>query len=168
MFNTTTIGLSIAPPTIAHFRRGSDSNPWVPLMLQYLLQPHKHNLPMFILRLTKPLDSLSGFNTSANRSMRFCRKPMLSKSSTMINTGYHTSFRWETRSGYICRKNTLQGPIGSSVHFAMGLKLSPRLWETILLSSTLPPSLACTQCSMWTSSDHIFHHYWTPERLQNS
>jgi hypothetical protein len=65
---------------------------------------------MFIMRSTKPLDSLIGFNTSANRSMRFCRKTMLSTSSAMINTRYRTSFRWETRYGYICRKITLQGP----------------------------------------------------------
>jgi hypothetical protein len=163
-----TTWLSIAPPTIAHFRWGWDSNPWVPLMLHYLLQPHRQNLPMFSLRPTKPPDSLSGFNTSANRSMRFCRKPMLSTSNAMINTGYRTSFRWETRSGYICRKSALQGPIESSTHFAMGLTLSPRLWVAMLLSSTLHPSLACTQCSMWTSFGHIFHHYWTPQRSQNN
>jgi hypothetical protein len=123
---------------------------------------------MFSLRSTKPLDLLSGFNTSANRSMRFYRNLMLSTRSSMINTGYHTSFRWDTRSGYICRNKSLQYPIGSSVHFDMGITLSTRLWVTMLLSSTLPPSLACTQCSMWTSSDHIFHHYWTPQRSKNS
>jgi hypothetical protein len=31
--------------------------------------------------------------------------------SAMINTGCHISFRWETKCGYTCRKNTLQGPI---------------------------------------------------------
>jgi hypothetical protein len=82
----------------------------------------------------------------------------------MINTEYCTSFRWETRSGYICRNNSLQVPIGSSVHFVMGLTLSPRLWVTIILISTLPLSLACTHCLMWTSFDHIFHLYWTPQR----
>jgi hypothetical protein len=144
VFNTTTTWLSIAPPTIAHFRWGWDSNPWVPLMLHYLLQPHRHNLPMFSMRPTNPPDSLRGFGTSANISMRFCRKPMLSTSNAMINTEYHKSFRWETRFCYICRKNALQGPIKSSVHFSMRLILSPRLWVTILLNSTLPPSLACT------------------------
>jgi hypothetical protein len=133
-------------------------------MLHYLLQPHRQILPMFSMRPKKPPDSLSGFNTSANRSMRFCRKPMLSTSNAMINIGYHTSLRWETKYGYICRKNALHGPIGSYVHLVMGLTLSPRLWVTMLLSSTLPPSLACTQCSMWTFSDHFFHHYWTPWR----
>jgi hypothetical protein len=37
MFNTVTTGLSIAPPSIAHFKWGYDSNIWVPLMLHYLL-----------------------------------------------------------------------------------------------------------------------------------
>jgi hypothetical protein len=119
MFNTVTTGLSIAPLAIAHFRWDWDSNPWVPLMLHYLLQPHRQTLPMFSLRPTNPPDSLSGFNTSSNRSMRFCRKPMLSTSSAMINTGYHTSFRLETRSGYICRRSILQGPIRSSAHFTI-------------------------------------------------
>jgi hypothetical protein len=167
MFSTATIGLSIAPPAIAPFRWCWDSKPWVPFMLHYLLQPHRRILPMFILRPTKPPDSLRRFSTSANRSMRFCKKLMLTSSSDMINTEYRTSFRWETSSGYICRKNALQGPIKSSVHCIMSLTLSPRLWVTMLLSSTLPPSLPCAQYSMWTSSGHIFHHYWTPQRSQN-
>jgi hypothetical protein len=66
---TTTTWLSIAPLTIAHFRWGWDSNPWAPLMLHYLLQPHRKNLPMFSMRLTKPPNSLRGFNTSTNRSV---------------------------------------------------------------------------------------------------
>jgi hypothetical protein len=159
MFSTATTGLSIAQLAIAHFRWGWDSNPWVPLMLHYLLQPHRKNLPIFSLRPTNPPVSLSRFNTSANRSMRFCRRPMLTTSSAMINTEYRTSFRRDTRSGYICRKTGLQGPIGSSSHFAMGLTLSPRLCIAMLLSSTFHPSLACTRCSMWTSFGHIFHHY---------
>jgi hypothetical protein len=117
-------------------------------MLHYLLQLDRQILPMFILRMTKPPDSLSGFSTSANMSMIFCRNPMLSTSNAMINTGYSISFKSETRSGYICRKNTLQGSIKSSVHFVMGLTLSPRLWVKIFLSSTLPlpwlaPSVQC-------------------------
>jgi hypothetical protein len=168
MFNTSTTRLSIAPLAIAHFRWGWDSNPWVPLMLHYLLQPHRNNIPMFSLRPTKPPYLLSEFNTFANRSMRFYIKLMKSTSNVVIKTRYHTSFRWETRSGCICRKSTLQGPIRSFSHFAMGLTLSPRLWVAMLLSSTLYPSLACTQCSMWTSFGHIFHHYWTPRRSKNS
>jgi hypothetical protein len=168
MFNTVTTGLYIAPPAIAHFRWGWDSNPWDPLMLHFLLPPHRQTLPMISLRSTKPPDSLSGFSTSANSCRRFCRNPMLSTSSAMINTGYHTSFRLATKSGYICRRSVSQGPIESSTHFAMGLTLSPRLWVTMLLSSTLHPSLAYTQCLMWASFDHIFHHYWTPQRSQNN
>jgi hypothetical protein len=167
MFSTNTTGLSIAPLVISHFRWGWDSNPWVPLMLHHLLQPHRQNLIMFSLRPKKPPDSLSRFSTSANRSMRFYRNPMLSTSNAMIKTRYRTSFRWETSFVYICRKRTLQGPIGISSHFIMGLTLSPRLWVAIILSSTLHPSLYCTQCSMWTSFGHIFHHYWTPQRSQN-
>jgi hypothetical protein len=127
--------------TIAHFRWGWDSNPWVPLMLHYLLQPHRKNLPMFSLRPTKPPDSLSGFNTSTNRSMRFCRNPMLSTSNAMINTGYHTSFRWETRSGYICRKSPYRAPSKAPSHFSMGLTLSPRLWVTMIFELNTPPFL---------------------------
>jgi hypothetical protein len=119
-------------------------------------------------RLTKPLDSLSRFNKSTNRSMRFYKNPLLSTSNAMINTRYHTNFRWDTSFGYICRKSASQGPIESSVHFSMGLTLSLRMWVKMILSSTFPHSLACTQCSMWTSFGHIFHHYWTPLRLQNS
>jgi hypothetical protein len=76
------------------------------------------------MRPTKPPDSLRRFNTSTNRPMRFCRKPILSTSNAMINTWYCNSFRLETRSSYICRKSVLQGPIGSSAHFTMDLTLS--------------------------------------------
>jgi hypothetical protein len=168
MFNIVTTRLSIAPSAIAPFRWGWDSNPWVPLMLHKLLQPHRKNPPMFSLKRTKPPDLLSRFNTSTNMSMRFFRNPMLSTSSAMINTGYRTILRWETKSSYICRKSALQDPIESSAHFAMGLTLSPRLWVAMILNSTLHPSLACTQCSMWTSFGHIFHHYWTPQRMKNN
>jgi hypothetical protein len=64
--------------------------------------------------------------------------------SAMINTGYRTSFRLETKFGYICIRSISHGPIISSSHFTMGLTLSPRLWVAMLLSSTLHPSLACT------------------------
>jgi hypothetical protein len=142
MFKKTTTWICIAPPTIDNFKWGWDSNPWVPLMLHYLLKPHIHNLPMFSLRSIKPPDSLIELNTYANRSMIFYRNPMLSTSIAMINTKYHTCFRWETRFGYICRKNTLHGTIKSLVHFTVGLILSDILWEITILSSTLPHSLA--------------------------
>jgi len=91
MFNIVTTNISIAPPTISHFRCDLDSNHWVPLMLHYLLQPHRKNIPMFTPIPTKPPYSLSGFNTSANRSMIFFRRPMLITISPIINTGYYTS-----------------------------------------------------------------------------
>jgi hypothetical protein len=137
-------------------------------MLHFFLPPHRQTLLMIILRSTKPAYSLRGFNTSANRSRRFCRNPMLSINNTMINIGYHTSFRLATKFGYICRRSISRGPIGSFSHFYMGLTLSPRLWVAMILSSTLHPSLACIQCSMWISLGHIFHHYWTPQILQKN
>ena len=164
MFNIVTTGLSIAPPAIAHFRWVWDSNPWDPFMFHFLLPPNRHNIPLISMQSTKPPDSLRRFITFSNRSKRFYRNPMLSTSSTMINIGYHTSFRLATNSSYICRMSVSLGPIGSSTHFSMGLTLSPRMWETMLLSLTLPLSLTCTQCSMWTSFNDIFHHYWTPRR----
>jgi hypothetical protein len=133
-------------------------------MLHYPLRTPRKICPMLQLKLTKPPGSLSGSNASANRFMIFYRSPMPSTSNAMINTGCHTSFRWETKFGCTCIKNALQGPIGSFVHSAMDLTPSPRLWETTLLSSTFPPSLACIECSMWISFNHIFHHYWTPQR----
>jgi hypothetical protein len=78
--------------------------------------------------------------------------------------GCHISFRWATKFGCTCRKNTLQDPTGSFAHFIMGRTPSPRLWGIINLSSTFLLSLACTQCSMWISFGHISHHYWTPQR----
>jgi hypothetical protein len=62
------------------------------------------------------------------------RNPMLSTSNAMINIGCHTSFRWETRFGCICRRSTLQDPIISFIHFVMVLTPSPRLWVTMILS----------------------------------
>jgi hypothetical protein len=108
--------------------------------------------------------SLRGSNTSTNRFRIFYRSPMPSTSSAMINIKCHTSFRWETKFGCTCRKNALQGLIESFIHSVMDPTPSPRLWVTMILSSTFPHSLACTQYSMWTSFGLIFHHYWTPQR----
>ena len=137
-------------------------------MLHFLFPPHGQTLLLISRWLTKPPDSLSRLSTSTNRSRRVCKDPMLSIRSAMINTGYHTSFRLATKFGYIWRKSVSPGPIGSFTHLFMGLKLAPRLWVAMILRSTLHPSLACTQFSMWTSFGHIFHHYWTPQRSQNS
>jgi hypothetical protein len=156
----------IAQLTTTPFRSGWDSNHWVPWMLHYLLRPPRSTHHLLQLKLTKPPGSLRGSNTSANRFRIFYRSPMPSTSNAMINTGCHISFRWETKCGCTCRKNALQGPIGSFAHSVMDLTPSPRLWVTIILSSTFPLSLACTQCSTWISFDHISHHYWTPQRYQ--
>jgi hypothetical protein len=115
------------------------------------------------LRLTKPPGSLRGSNTSTNRFRISYRSPMTSTSSTMINIGCHISFRWATKFGCTCRKNALQDPIGSFTHSVMDRTPSPRLWGIMLLSSTFLLSLACTQCSTWTSFSLISHHYWTPQ-----
>ena len=137
-------------------------------MLHFLLPLHRQNLPLIGLHPIETPDSLSRLNTYANRSRRFCRNPMLSTRSAMINIGYHTNFRLATKSSYIYRRSVSQGPIEISTHFSMGLTLSPRLWVAMFLISTLHPSLACIQFLMWTSFGHIFHHYWTPHRSQNS
>ena len=110
---------------------------------------------------------LSTSNISTIMSMTFWRNQMPSTSSDMINIGCHTSFRWETKSGCICRRNALPEPIENSDHSVMVLKPLPRLWETMHLSSTFPHSLACTQFSMWTTFDHTSDHCWTHQRLQN-
>jgi len=81
--------------------------------------------------------------------------------------GYHTSFRWVTEFDYIYRKNALQEPNISSNHSDMVLTALPRLWETILWSTTFLHSFACTECSMWNALDHASHHYWTHQWLQN-
>jgi hypothetical protein len=72
------------------------------------------------LKLTKPPGSLSGSNTSTNRFRISYRSPMTSTSNTMINIGCHISFRWATKFGCTCRKNTLQDPIESFTHSIMG------------------------------------------------
>jgi hypothetical protein len=95
--------------------------------------------------------------TSNNKFMIFCREPMPSTSSTIVNIGYHTSFRWEIRHDYICRKSTSQDPIIISTHCDMGLTPSPRLWVRMILNQVSPLSLACTQYLMWNCFDHIFH-----------
>jgi hypothetical protein len=137
-------------------------------MLHFLFPPQRQTLHLISLRSTKLPDSLREFNTSTNRSKRFCRNPMLSTSNAMINIGYHTSFRLATKFGYICRRSVSSGPIESFTHFGMGLTLSPRMWVGILLNSTLHPSLVCISYSMWISFNHICHHYWTPLRSLNN
>jgi hypothetical protein len=133
-------------------------------MLHYPLRSPRLTHLLLQLKLKKPPGSLSVSITSANRFRISYRSPMTSTRSTMINTGCHISFRWATKFGCTCRKNTLQDPIRSFSHSIMGRTPSPRLWVIILLSSTFLLSLACTQCSTWISFDLISHHYWTPQR----
>jgi hypothetical protein len=146
------------------FMWGWDSNHWAPWMLHYPWRPPWLTHPLLHQKLTNPPVSLSGSNTSTNRFRIFYRSLMPSTSSAMINIGCHIIFRWATKFGFICRKNTLQGPIESFSHFVMGCTPSPRFWVKILLSSTFPPSLVCIQSSTWLSFDRISHHYWTPLR----
>jgi hypothetical protein len=126
---------------------------WSPRPTHLLLQ----------LKLTKPPCSLRESSTSSNRFMISYRIPMTSTRSTMINVKCHICFRRATKFGCTCRKNALQDPLRSFSHSVMGCTPSPRLWGIILLISTFLLSLACTQCSTWTSFDLISHHYWTPQ-----
>jgi hypothetical protein len=164
MFITTTIEPYIAQPTTTPFRWCWDFNHWVLWMFHYPLQPPRQTHRMLQLKLTKTPSSLSRSNTSTNRFRIFYRILVPSTSNAMINTKCHTNFGWETKFGCTCRKNALQGLIKNFVYSVMDLTPSQRLWVIIILSSTFLPSLACTQCSMWTSFDPIFHHYWTPRR----
>jgi hypothetical protein len=134
MFSITTIDPSIARLTTTPFRWGWDFNHWVPLMLHCHLRPQRQNRPMLNLRLTKPLSLLNVFSTSSNKSMIFYINLMLSTSNVMINTRCHTRFRLETRFGCICKRISLEDPIGSFVHFAMDLTPSSRLWVKMILS----------------------------------
>jgi hypothetical protein len=63
------------------------------------------------MRPKKTLSLLNEFITSDNRSMIFYKKPKLSTNSSRINIGCRTSFRWETRSGCICRKRLYYHPL---------------------------------------------------------
>jgi hypothetical protein len=168
MFSTSTIEPYIYQPVTTPFRWGWDFNHWVTWMLHYPLRPPRQTCRMLQLELTNPPSSLRRSSTSGNRFKIFYRSPMLSTSSAMINMGCQTSFRWETKFGFTCKKNALQGLIGTFFHSFMDPIPSPRLWVTMLLSSTFPHSLAYTQYSMWTSFDLISHHYWTPRRSKNN
>jgi hypothetical protein len=164
MFNIATTEPYISQLATSPFRWGWDSNHWAPWMLHYPWRPTRSTHILLHQKMTKPPGSLSGSNTSTNRFRIFYRSLMPSIRSAMINIGCHISFRWATKFGCTCKKNSLQVPIKSFTHSIMGHTPSPRLWVTMLLSSTFPLSLACTQSSMWLSFDHIYHHYWTPQR----
>ena len=132
-------------------------------MLHYPLRSPRPTHLLLQLKLTKPLGSLSGSSTCANRFRISYISPMTSTSNAMINIGCRISFRWATKFGCTCRKSALHDPIRIFSHSVMVHTLSLRLWVIILLSSTFLLSLACTQCSTWTSFSLISHHYWTPQ-----
>ena len=113
MSSTATIELSIAQLVKFPFRWGWDSNHYVPLMWPYNFHLRRSIQLMSNLKMTRLTTSFSTFNTSASRSMTYLTCPMLSTSSIMISIGCHTSSRWATKFGYICRRSTSLGPIAS-------------------------------------------------------
>ena len=77
--------------------------------------------------------------------MIFCKKPMPSTSSAMINIEFHTNSKWAKRFGCICRKSTSQDPMSTllwALHHHQGcgwqwfwIEYSPLPWPT--------PSIQC-------------------------
>jgi len=126
-----------------------------PCHLQLLTQIRLMSSP----KQTRQPASLSTSNIFASRSMTFWRNQIPSTSSDMINIGCHTSFRWVTKYGCICKRNALLEPIRNGDHSDMVLTPLIRLWKIMHLSLALPHSLACTQCLMRTTFSHTFHHY---------
>jgi hypothetical protein len=165
MSNITTIEPCIAQLATTPFRWGWDSNYWAPWMLHLPWKPPRLTRPLLHQKLTKPPGSLSRSNTSANRFIIFYRSLMPSTNITMINIRCHISFRWVTKSFVAFAEITpYMAPSKDSPTSVMVHTPSPRLWVTMILSSTLPPFLVCIQSSTWLSFDHISHHYWTPQR----
>jgi hypothetical protein len=115
IFNIVTIDPYMAKPTTSPFRWGWDFNHWVPCMFHYPLRPHMQNHPILKTKPTKTPISLNESITSNNRFKLFFTSPMPSASSAMVNNKFHTSFRWEIKFGFTCKKNALQDPIGSFV-----------------------------------------------------
>jgi hypothetical protein len=138
MSNIATTEPCIAQLATTPFRWGWDSNHWAPWMLHYPWRTPRPNRPLVHQKLKKPLSSLRGSSTSANRFRIFYRSPMPSINTAMINTRCHISFRWAKKLNCTCRKNTLQGPIESFTHFSMGHTPSPRLWVTIICAQHSP------------------------------
>ena len=159
MFKKATIRLFTALLATTLFRWAWDSSYYVPLMWPCHLRLLTHICLTSSLKQVRQPASLSTSNIFASRSMTLWRNQIPSTSNDMIDIGCHTSFRWATKSGCICKRNALPEPIKNSDHFDMVLTPLPRLWETMNLSSAFPHSLACTQCSMWTAFNHTFHHY---------
>jgi hypothetical protein len=108
------------------FQVGFGFQPSGPMDVALPLAPPRKTHPMLKLKPKKLPSSLSGSNTSSNRFRIFYKTPMKNTRSAMINTKCHTSFRWEIKFGCTCRKNSLQGPIGSFTHSTVDLTPSPR------------------------------------------
>jgi len=170
MSNIATIDPCVSQLAIDPFRWGWgwDSNHWGPWMLHYPWWPPRLTRPLSHQKLTKTPDSLRRYIKYTNRFRIFYIILMPSTSSAIINIGCNISFRREKKFGYTCKKNALQGPIGSFLHSIMVLTPSPRLWVEMILTSTFPLSMAYTQCLMCLSFGHISHHSWTPQRQQRS
>jgi hypothetical protein len=66
-------------------------------------------------------------HTSANSFMTSWAEPMLSTSNDMINIGCHTTSKWATKCGCICKRNASLDPTASFIRFNMGHTPSPRL-----------------------------------------
>ena len=168
MSNIAITGLSTTWLAITFFKWAWDSIHYVPLMWPYHLQWLREIRHMSSLKHTRKISLLSTFNTSSNRSMTYWTNPMLSTSSSMINIRCHTSSRWVTIFGYICRRSDSLGLTARFIRFNIGHTPSPMLWEITILTSAFPHSLACTQCSMWITFNHTFHHYSTHSTFQNN
>ena len=91
---------------------------------------------------------IAAFNTSSNRSMIYWSEVMLSTSNAMINIGFHTSSRWATKFGYICRRSASLGPNASFAHSDIGHIPSVRMWGTMPSSLAFHHSLVFTECSL--------------------
>lgn len=105
IFSTATIRPFIALLSTSLFKWAWGFNCWPSLMSLFHTYPLKQTFPMLKQRLTKSPDSLKRFNTFTNKSMIFYRNPMLNTINAMINTGFHTSFRWVTKFGWIFKKS---------------------------------------------------------------
>lgn len=114
------------------------------LMLLCLMWLHSQNTHMYSMRMINQPSLLNASNTSTNRFTTPWRSLMPSTSNGRIKVRCHIGFRWATKFGWICRNNALSEPIGRSDHSYTGLTPLPRLWVTIVSSTTFPHSLACT------------------------
>ena len=127
MSNIATTEPCIAPPATTLFKWGWDSNHWVPYMLHFPLWSPRLTHLQLQMKLTKPPGSLRRSNTSTNRFRISYISPMTSTRNTMINIGCHTSSKWVTKFGYICRSSTSMEPIARFACSDMGHTPSLRM-----------------------------------------